>query len=582
MRGVPFGVAVVAVGLYLVGLGAAPFIDPPEGLHAEVTRQMAALGDWITPRVDGVRYFDTPPLLYWLTSGSFAVAGTTPAAARLWPALAAVGVAAVTARLGVMLGGPRVGLLAGLMVATNLGVFLCGRIVEPDLVFLLWLTLAWAGFAIAYRGRGRRGLVLFYAALGLAAITKDIVGALAPLVVVAMFFWLTGERPLTPWVPWWSVLLLAAIALPWYVLVEARNRGFLWYTLVDNHVLRFARQRVFPDEDVPLGSSAFLLVTLLAFLPWALALPWALLRAFRRPWEDAPSRLWLLFALWAVVVVGFFTASPFKLPHHGLPAFPALALLVARVWDETIDAAPGSAGPRALLGPLLVLFALATIALVAAWSGVLRIPPDVLATLDGSARRLAATGQSAPGSPLDVWRPLLARGAVIFGIGTVAMAVALWRRAAALGVGVALATTIAFLPTVAAEGMAQFVRARSVQPLAATLAQRLRPGDVVLHEGAIEHSASALLVLPARVGIVNGFQSSLAFGATFPEAREVFWDAPRLQAAWSGQRRLFLLSAVDPARSVVRTLAPASVHLIARTGGRWLYSNLADPGTSVR
>src|SRR5207302_361204 len=91
------------------------------------------------------------------------------------------------------------------------------------------------------------------------------------------------------------------------------------------------------------------------------------------------------------------------------------------------------AGPRALLGPLLVLFALATIALVAAWSGVLRIPPDVLATLDGSARRLAATGQSAPGSPLDVWRPLLARGAVIFGIGTVALAVALWPRAAAAG-----------------------------------------------------------------------------------------------------------------------------------------------------
>src|SRR3989454_12231350 len=157
------------------------------------------------------------------------------------------------------------------------------------------------------------------------------------------------------------------------------------------------------------------------------ALP-ILLRAFRRPWEDAPSRLWLLFALWAVVVVGFFTASPFKLPHHGLPAFPAVALIVARVWDETIDAAPGSARPRALLGPLLVLFALATIALVAVGSGVVRIPPDVLATLDGSVRRLAATGQSAPGSPLDAWRPLLARGAVIFGIGTVAMAVALWRR----------------------------------------------------------------------------------------------------------------------------------------------------------
>src|SRR3989442_2378353 len=84
-----------------------------------------------------------------------------------------------------------------------------------------------------------------------------------------------------------------------------------------------------------------------------------------------------------------FTASPFKLPHYGLPAFPALALLVARVWDETIDATPGSARPPALLGPLLVLFALATLAFVAAWSGVARIPPDVLAALDVTTRNLA-------------------------------------------------------------------------------------------------------------------------------------------------------------------------------------------------
>src|SRR2546425_13365194 len=63
--------------------------------------------------------------------------------------------------------------------------------------------------------RSRRGLALFYAALGLAAITKDLLGALGPLVVVVMFVWLTGERPLTLWVPWWSVLLLVAIALPW-------------------------------------------------------------------------------------------------------------------------------------------------------------------------------------------------------------------------------------------------------------------------------------------------------------------------------------------------------------------------------
>ncbi len=576
MRGIPLGVAVVAFGLYFIGLGTAPYVDPPEGFHAEVARQMATSGEWITPRVNGVRYFDKPPLLYWLMAGSFSVAGPTPGAARFWSALAAVGVAAVTARLGVMLGGARVGLLAGLMVSANLGMFLVGRIVKPDLVFILWIVLAYAGFTIAYRGGGRRGLVLFYASLGLATITKDVLGALGPLAVAALFFWLTRERPLGPWIPWWGVLLTTAIALPWYLAVEAGSRGFLWYTVVDNHILNFMRQRVFPDEDIPLGSLEFLAVTLAAFLPWALTLPWALARAFRRPWEDATGRLWLLFGLWAVLVVGFFTVSPFKLPHYGLPAFPPLALLVARAWDETIDGAAGAAAPRALLAPLFVLFALVTVAFAAAWSGLLRIPPGLLASVDVATRNLAAKGQSAPQAPLEPWLPLLLRGAVIFGLATVAMAVAVWRRAAALGVGVGLAAMIAFLPTVAGEGLTHFVRARATRPLAEALAQRARGEDLVVHEGPIENSASGLILLRRPIAVVNGLQSNLAFGATFPEARDIFWDAPRLQVAWAAPGRHWLLSTIQPGKSVVRSLPADRVHLIAQGGGRWLYSNMMD------
>lgn len=559
MRGVPLGVAVVALGLYLTGLGPAPLLDPPEGLHVEVAREMDARRDWVTPRVDGVRYFDQPPLLYWLISASFAALGPAPFAARLWSALAAVGVAAVTARLGVVLGGARVGLLAGLMVAANLGLFVDGRIVKPDLVFILWLTLAFAGFTLAYRGGGRRGLALFYASLGLAAVTKDLLGALGPLVVIGLFFWLTRERPLAPWVPWWGVLLAAAIALPWYLAVETGSRGFLWYTLVDGHALSFARQRVFPDEDASLSSVEFLLVTLLAFLPWAAALPWALARAFRRPWEDATARLWLLFALWGVLVIGFFAASPFKLAHYGLPAFPALALLVARAWDETIEGLPGSAPPRALLTPLLVLFVLLAGAFAAVWAGALPVPARALAADD-----------------LAAWMPLAGRGAVLFALASAALAVAVRRGAPALGVGVALAATIAFLSVVAAEGMTQYVRAHAARPVAAALAERARPGDLLVHEGAIENSASALARLPGPVHVVNGLRSSLAFGSTFPEARDTFWGTARLQAAWAAPGRHFLLSTVPPGLSVVHSLPPGSVRLLTESGGRRLYSNLAD------
>jgi 4-amino-4-deoxy-L-arabinose transferase-like glycosyltransferase len=559
--------------MYLLGLGAAPFLDPPEGFHAAIAQSIGAGGDWVTLRLDGVRYFDKPPLLYWLMALSFAPAGPSEAAARIWPALAAVGVAAVTGRLGVILAGPRVGLLAGLMVAANLGMFVFGREVKPDVVFILFIVLAYAGFVVAYRGGGRRGLVLFYASLGLAALIKDVLGAIGPLVVVGLFLWLTRERPYGVWAPWWGIALLLAVALPWYALAEARNPGFLWYTIVDNHVLNFVRQRVFPDEDVPLGALQFLGVTLLAFLPWTLALPWGLAGALRRPWKDVNARLWGLLGLWTVVVVGFFTISPFKLPHYGLPAFPPMALLAARVWDETIDAAPRSVAPRWLTAPVLVFFALLAGAFTAAALGRLPVPAGALENVDVAARNLAARGQTVAASPIEAYVPVLIKSAVVFGAATVGMAVATWRRWPAVGVGVALAAMIAFLP-VAGEGMAQFARGRSIKPIAEALGRRLGPDDVVVHEGALENSGSLLLTVRRRIYVVHGLQSNLAFGATFPEGREVFWDPDRLRAAWAEPGRRFLISTVDPRHSVVRTLTPA--HPLARGAGRWLYSNLPD------
>jgi 4-amino-4-deoxy-L-arabinose transferase-like glycosyltransferase len=575
VRGILFGVAVVAAALYLLRLGHAPFVDPPEGFHAEIAREMLRLGDWITPHVNGVRYFDKPPILYWLMAGSFAVAGVGEAAARVWSALAAVGIAAVTARLGFLLGGARVALLAGLMVIANLGMYLYGRLVKPDMVFILCIVLAYAGFALAYKGAGRWALAVFYASLGAATMTKDVLGAVGPLAIVALFLLLTRERPLAPWAPWWGVLLLLAIAVPWYALVEARNPGFLWYTLVDNHVLNFTRHRLFPDEDVPLGVLPFLGVTLLAFLPWSLATPWAVARALRRPWEDATARLWVLVTLWPVIVIAFFALSPFKLPHYGLPAFPALALLVARLWDECIEAAPGALRPRALIVPILVVFALAALAMGLAAVDRLPLPAGALGNVDLATRNLAARGQTPTGAPLEVYLPVIRTCFVIFLAGTGVLAWAAWRRRPALGAWAAVAATLAFLPA-AGDGMALFARSRSTRMVTEALVLRLKPGDHVFHEGPLENSGSVLLALDRPVTVVNGLQSNLAFGATFPEARDRFWDGARLAREWAKPGRRFLVSVVVPERSVVRALPPGSVRLIARGEGRWLYANVEN------
>jgi hypothetical protein len=208
------------------------------------------------------------------------------------------------------------------------------------------------------------------------------------------------------------------------------------------------------------------------------------------------------------------------------------------------------------------------------WSGAVPVPSGAITSFDVTTRNVAARGQMAADAALDRYVPLLGRCAVVFALGTLGTAVAVWRRAAGLGVGIALATMVAFLP-VAADGMTTFARTRSATTVIDALARTAGPDDLVVHEGPLENTGSLLLRVPRPIRVVDGLQSNLAFGATFADSRDLFWDAPRLQTAWQETRRVLLVSGVDPGKSVVRSLPPASVHVVARGGGRWLYTNLA-------
>jgi hypothetical protein len=185
---------------------------------------------------------------------------------------------------------------------------------------------------------------------------------------------------------------------------------------------------------------------------------------------------------------------------------------------------------------------------------------------------MAAHGQSVTTDFIGQFRPLLGRIAAIFGVVSAALALATWRRHPLLGVTAMLAGMIAFLP-LSAEGLTLFAKSRSVRVMTDAIMLRVGPGDVIAEEGALENSASALLRLDRPVRIVDGRPSNLAFGATFPEAGDVFWDGAALARAWQGDRRVFLLSSSAPERSVVRTLPADRVHLLVHGGGRRLYSN---------
>src|SRR5260370_6377528 len=149
-------------------------------------------------------------------AGGFGWRGPTESAARLVWGLAAVAGAVIPGRIGTRLAYARVGLMAGLMVAANLEMFLFGRMVKPDLLFVACILLGLYGFILAYLGQGRWPLLLAYGSLGLAVLAKDLLGALGPLAIVALFLGLTREgRAGRQGIPARAGLLLLAVAGPW-------------------------------------------------------------------------------------------------------------------------------------------------------------------------------------------------------------------------------------------------------------------------------------------------------------------------------------------------------------------------------
>jgi len=610
------GVALVsAVGLAALllapGLGAAPLDDPGEGQHAEIAREMLG-GSWITPRLNGVRYFDKPPLLYWLTAAAFHRLGPTEGAARLAPLAGALLAVAGTTILGVGLLGRGGGFLAGAALLSCALFAAFARYVRPETLFVAAISWGFAGLLLGMCGRpfaaaaftdfssagaqkwpphspsggqplesevrsspggaqpvASRWALVGCGALGVAALAKDPLGLIGPVGAVAGALWLAGRlRPVRAWLPVGGVVLMLALGAGWYVAVAARESSFLWYTVIDNHVLNVARMRAFPDEDVPLSALEFAAAASFGAFPWILAAGVTVVGlARRRAWRDPAETAWIALALWATGVLAIFTLSPFKLPHYGLPAYPAVALLAARAWRD-----PGA--PRqGLILAHLALFVLLGAGL--AWWGAgdgRAFTATVFGVTDVYSRKEAAWGQASPYPPWSDLQPLLVRGAVLLLAGAAVLAVAAARRSARLGAAAVAAVMLLLMPVVG-DGLAVTSRARAVAGIAREIRDRLGPADVLVLEGPIENAGAVEFYSGHRPALLDGRRSVLGIGATFADAADTFWTPSRFTEAWASPRPPYLLTTREPARSIAAELPPDSVRLLAADNGRWLYGH---------
>jgi 4-amino-4-deoxy-L-arabinose transferase-like glycosyltransferase len=325
----------VAGLLFFAWLGRLPLIEPDEGRNAEVAREMLASGDLVTPHYDGFVYLDKPAVFFWMVAASFRFAGVNEWAARLPSALMALATMLLVWFLARRMFGDTPGLRAGIIFATAPLAMAFSRIVIFDMTLAFLVTLAMTSFWLALESDFKRPLfdVLFFAAIGVAAITKGPVGFLLPLLSVLVFGLVTGSLRDFKRFRWGlGALVFVAAALPWFLAVSMRNPDFPRYAFWDESLQRFA------TGSAKRGGSIFYYIPVYfaGFLPWSFFLFYAAIGKAReiRKLRDASYRSWAFLISWSALIFVFFTISRSKLPGYLLPSVIPLSILTARAWQR--------------------------------------------------------------------------------------------------------------------------------------------------------------------------------------------------------------------------------------------------------
>jgi 4-amino-4-deoxy-L-arabinose transferase-like glycosyltransferase len=300
--------------------------EPDEGRYAEIPREMLLRGEWIVPHLLGEPYLDKPPLLYWLVMGSYRCFGVYDWSARLVPALAMHATILLTYVLGRRFLGDRAAFWAAVALCLAPGFVSIGRLLVMDGLLALWVTVAMFAAYEAVRGPRLRWSwwLLSATACGLGVLTKGPVILILVLPPVWLFRWLSGRNFLLRWPCIVSfAAVVAAVALPWYLLICWRMPSFAGYFLWEQNVVRF----VAPFDHLrPVWF--YLPIMLAGFLPASLlVVPFLRFLVSSNP-DTAQRRskelaMMLIAGGWCFF---FFSMSGCKLPTYILPVFPPIAL----------------------------------------------------------------------------------------------------------------------------------------------------------------------------------------------------------------------------------------------------------------
>ena len=327
---------VIIYGLIWFGtLNYRHLIPSDEGRYAEIAREMLVTGDWVTPRYNGYKYFEKPPLPAWATAAPVQVFGIGDWQARLWTALTGFLTILAIGFTGSRLYNARAGWLAAVVLASSPMWIISGHFNSLDMGLSAFLVAALCSLLLAQHSQSKTGcrnwMWVCWIFMALATLSKGLIGAAIPAMVFIAYSISAWD-----WKIWTRLRLFSgtmiflAITAPWFVLVALRNPEFLEFFFIHEHLQRFTQ-----DAHSRTGPIYYFVPLLfIGLLPWVLQIPGSILQAWNERRREFSSG-WLLVC-WSVMIFAFFSVSHSKLPGYIIPIFPALALLIGKRLDQLL------------------------------------------------------------------------------------------------------------------------------------------------------------------------------------------------------------------------------------------------------
>ncbi|WP_343655408.1 glycosyltransferase family 39 protein [Cupriavidus sp.] len=374
--GLPVGMVVfVVLAVLLVWFGTLDYrhlLRPDEGRYAEISREMFVTGDWVTIRYNALKYFEKPPFHMWVTTIAYELFGVGDWQARLCVALSGIVGLGVTMLATARWFGCRAGLLSGLVMLAMPMWSVAGHFNSLDMTLSGALACVLGCMLLAQHpdtppGARRAWMLACWVAMGVAILTKGLVGIALPGLVLVVYTLLT--RDLGLWrrlhLPT-GILAMLVVTVPWFWLISTKNPEFPHFFFIHEHWDRYTS-----TVHSRKGSVWYFVPLLLAgMLPWLGLVPrmWDVVRdraGAQRGAGGKPFQPALMSLVWFAAIFVFFSLSGSKLPGYIVPVFPALAILAAVALDQISD--------RSWNRQINALLVLAVVGLLAA---------PVVATLD--------------------------------------------------------------------------------------------------------------------------------------------------------------------------------------------------------